>query len=482
MLLDESLPRLPRTTLPTWAEDARADHAAEQPELAGAAAEHRTAPGAAARPADIVRQALRAARTGTSAPEAGRPSTAAPEAAPTASLGAGPSPFRAAAAAVGAAGRPPAPASEQARADMLPGLEQGPDRADMRRATELVRDAARAAQGARDADSEARRAQREAARSQSIAELVSGLNPPQRAAVEHRGGPLLIVAGAGSGKTRVLTRRIAHLLATGDARPGEILAITFTNKAAAEMRERVEAAVGPRARVMWVSTFHSACVRLLRREAERLAMRSSFSIYDQADSLRLITLVSRDLDLDAKRLPPRGLLNRISALKNELVDHEAFRARADESNPAELALSEVYVAYQERLARAHAMDFDDLIGHTVALFEGFPDVAEHYHRRFRHILVDEYQDTNHAQYRLVSELVGRPGGEVPPAELVVVGDSDQSIYAFRGATVRNIVEFTADFPNARQIVLDQNYRSTQTILSAANAVISRNADRQAKTL
>jgi DNA helicase-2/ATP-dependent DNA helicase PcrA len=231
---------------------------------------------------------------------------------------------------------------------------------------------------------------------------------------------------------------------------------------------------------MWVSTFHSACVRILRREADRLGMKSSFSIYDQADSLRLVTLVSRDLDLDPKRMPPRGLLNKISSLKNELVDPDAFRSQA--TNDTEAVLADVYAAYQTRLARAQAVDFDDLIGHTVALLVGFPDVAEHYRRRFRHILVDEYQDTNHAQYRLVSELVGRSGGEIPPGELVVVGDSDQSIYAFRGATVRNIVEFSTDFPNARQIVLDQNYRSTQTILSAANAVIARNSDRQAKKL
>ncbi len=355
-----------------------------------------------------------------------------------------------------------------------------PGAAEAGRAADMVRAAVALAKGGAQAQAADRRSQREAQRVVELVDLVADLNPPQRDAVEHRGGPLLIVAGAGSGKTRVLTRRIAHLLATGDARPGEILAITFTNKAAAEMRERVEVAVGPRARAMWVSTFHSACVRILRREAERLGMRSSFSIYDQADSLRLVTLVSRDLDLDPKRMPPRGLLNKISGLKNELVDPDAFRSQA--TNDTEMTLADVYSAYQTRLARAQAVDFDDIIGHTVALMVGFPDVAEHYRRRFRHIMVDEYQDTNHAQYRLVSELVGRAGGEVPPGELVVVGDSDQSIYAFRGATVRNIVEFSTDFPNARQIVLDQNYRSTQTILSAANAVIARNSDRQAKKL
>jgi DNA helicase-2/ATP-dependent DNA helicase PcrA len=348
------------------------------------------------------------------------------------------------------------------------------------RAADLLRAAAEAARGTAEDARARQREEREARRAEEIADLVADLNPPQRDAVEHRGGPLLIVAGAGSGKTRVLTRRIAHLLATGDARPGEILAITFTNKAAAEMRERVDTAVGSRSRAMWVSTFHSACVRVLRREADRLGLKSGFSIYDQADSLRLMTLVARDLDLDVKRTPPRGLLNRVSSLKNELIDYETYRSRA--ANETEQVLAEVYSAYQQRLARAQAVDFDDLIGHTVALLEGFPDVAEHYRRRFRHVLVDEYQDTNHAQYRLVAELVGRPGGEVPPAELVVVGDSDQSIYAFRGATVRNIEEFTVDFPDAQKIVLDQNYRSTQTILSAANAVIARNPGRQPKRL
>ncbi len=366
------------------------------------------------------------------------------------------------------------------RAADRPRVVPGPGASAVPRAADMVRAAVAAARGEADHRAGDARVERAAQREASIDDLVRDLNPPQRQAVEHRGSPLLIVAGAGSGKTRVLTRRIAHLLATGDARPGEILAITFTNKAAAEMRERVEAAVGPKARAMWVSTFHSACVRILRREGDRLGLKSGFSIYDQADSLRLVTLVSRDLDLDAKRNPPRGLLNRISALKNELVDHETFRSRA--ANPTEEVLADVYAAYQQRLARAQAVDFDDLIGHTVSLLVGFPDVAEHYRRRFRHILVDEYQDTNHAQYRLVAELVGRPDGQLPPGALVVVGDSDQSIYAFRGATVRNIVEFSTDYPDARQIVLDQNYRSTQTILSAANAVIARNPDRQAKKL
>ncbi len=315
------------------------------------------------------------------------------------------------------------------------------------------------------------------------AALVADLNTQQRAAVEHRGGPLLIVAGAGSGKTRVLTRRVAHLLATGDARPGEILAITFTNKAAGEMRERVVELVGGRARAMWVSTFHSACVRILRREAGRVGVASSFSIYDATDSLRLMTLVCRDLDLDPKRYPPRSFTNQVSNLKNELVDHETFSSQAD--NHHEKVLAEAYTEYQRRLRQASAFDFDDLIANTVWVMRAFPDVAEHYRRRFRHVLVDEYQDTNHAQYALVRELVGGPGTHdvgVPPAQLVVVGDADQSIYAFRGATIRNIEEFERDYPDATTILLEQNYRSTQTILSAANAVIAKNASRRPKRL
>ena len=306
------------------------------------------------------------------------------------------------------------------------------------------------------------------------------LNPSQRAAVEHSGGPLLIVAGAGSGKTRVLTRRIAYLISERGVRPGEILAITFTNKAAGEMRSRVGELVGPRARNMWVSTFHSSCVRLLRREATRLGYSSSFTIYDSADSLRLITLVMREQDLDPKRHNPRVFANLISGFKNELIDYETYADRA--ANPIERSVADVFRVYQGRLKRANAMDFDDLIGNVVTLLQVFPDVAEHYHRRFRHVLVDEYQDTNHAQYQLVRELVGRGADGVPPAELCVVGDADQSIYAFRGATIRNIVEFERDYPDAGTIVLEQNYRSTQTILDAANAVISRNSERRPKRL
>ena len=319
------------------------------------------------------------------------------------------------------------------------------------------------------------------------ADLLTGLNPAQGRAVTHSGSPLLIIAGAGSGKTRVLTHRIAHLIATGRARPGEILAITFTNKAAAEMRERVTALVGPAGERMWVSTFHSACVRILRREHEAAGLRSTFSIYDAADSTRLITLIVRELGIDPKRFTPKTFAHRISDLKNELITPAQFAERAVTSNPLERHLAEVYRAYAERLSAANALDFDDIIMRTVALLQTRPAVAEMYRRRFRHILVDEYQDTNHAQYVLVRELVGGPGtsgagSALPPGELTVVGDSDQSIYAFRGATIRNIEEFEHDYPSARTILLEQNYRSTQNILSAANAVISRNSGRREKNL
>ncbi|MER6670633.1 DNA helicase PcrA [Amycolatopsis japonica] len=313
-------------------------------------------------------------------------------------------------------------------------------------------------------------------------DLLDDLNPAQREAVTHAGSPLLVVAGAGSGKTRVLTRRIAYLLAERDVHPGQIMAITFTNKAAAEMRERVSDLVGRRANAMWVSTFHSMCVRILRREAKTLEMSSSFSIYDSDDTKRLITLVARDLDIDPKRYAARTLAVHISNLKNELIDPET--AVADAGNDLERRVAEVYVEYQRRLNQANAFDFDDLIMRTVELLQTFPDVAEYYRRRFRHVLVDEYQDTNHAQYTLVRELVGTETNEagIEPAELCVVGDADQSIYAFRGATIRNIEEFERDFPNARTVLLEQNYRSTQTILNAANAVIARNPNRRAKRL
>ncbi|HVV75600.1 MAG TPA: DNA helicase PcrA [Mycobacteriales bacterium] len=309
--------------------------------------------------------------------------------------------------------------------------------------------------------------------------FLEGLNAEQRKAVVHEGTPLLIVAGAGSGKTRVLTHRIAWLLGERNVQPGQVLAITFTNKAAGEMKDRVAHLVGPRARAMWVSTFHSACVRILRAEAKRLGFTSTFSIYDADDSRRLMTTVVRDLDLDPKRFPARTIANQVSNLKNELVDYEDAKARA--TNHLERTTAEAYERYQERLRRANAMDFDDLIMTTVSLLQLFPDVADHYRRRFRHILVDEYQDTNHAQYVLVHELSGAgPGQEA--AELCVVGDADQSVYAFRGATIRNILQFEEDYPNATTILLEQNYRSTQTILSAANAVISRNPDRKPKRL
>ncbi|ADI07891.1 ATP-dependent DNA helicase II [Streptomyces bingchenggensis BCW-1] len=319
------------------------------------------------------------------------------------------------------------------------------------------------------------------------AALLEGMNEQQRGAVVHTGSPLLIVAGAGSGKTRVLTHRIAYLLGARGVHPGQILAITFTNKAAGEMKERVEELVGPRANAMWVSTFHSACVRILRRESKKLGFTSSFSIYDAADSKRLMALVCRDLDLDPKRYPPKSFSAKVSNLKNELIDEETFAGQA--SDGFEKTLAEAYAMYQSRLREANALDFDDIIMTTVNLLQAFPDVAEHYRRRFRHVLVDEYQDTNHAQYTLVRELVGPgsvatvDGGEViPPAELCVVGDADQSIYAFRGATIRNILQFEEDYPDATTILLEQNYRSTQTILSAANAVIERNENRRPKNL
>ena len=351
-------------------------------------------------------------------------------------------------------------------------------------------------------------------RQPSREELLEGLNPSQRAAVTHQGSALLVVAGAGSGKTRVLTRRIAWLLAQRGSHPGSILAITFTNKAAAEMRERVAELVGPRAKMMWVSTFHSACVRILRKEVTRFGYGSNFSIYDDADARRLMSLVCRDLDLDVKRYNPRAVLNWVSNCKNELLDHEAATTRA--KNHLERTFAECYTSYQQRLKAANALDFDDLIMVTVHLLQAFPEVRESYRRRFRHVLVDEYQDTNHAQYALVRELcasattrrtvegdlVGSTPGDLvasplgdrieagqvadapaaEPADLLVVGDSDQSIYAFRGANIRNILQFEEDFPGASTVVLEQNYRSTQTILNAANAVIANNPKRRPKNL
>ncbi|MEB4211914.1 DNA helicase PcrA [Mycobacterium sp. 94-17] len=327
-------------------------------------------------------------------------------------------------------------------------------------------------------------------------QLLKDLNPQQRQAVVHEGSPLLIVAGAGSGKTAVLTRRIAYLIAERGVGVGQVLAITFTNKAAAEMRERVVRLVGNRARAMWVSTFHSTCVRILRNQASLIdGLNSNFSIYDADDSRRLLQMIGRDMGLDIKRYSPRLLANAISNLKNELIDPaEAVADLTDDSDELSRTVAGVYGEYQRRLRAANALDFDDLIGETVAVLQAFPQIAQHYRRRFRHVLVDEYQDTNHAQYVLVRELAGHGGGEagqrggeevpdeVPPAELCVVGDADQSIYAFRGATIRNIEDFERDYPNATTILLEQNYRSTQNILSAANSVIARNSGRRDKRL
>lgn len=316
-------------------------------------------------------------------------------------------------------------------------------------------------------------------------QLLDGLNPQQRQAVVHEGSPLLIVAGAGSGKTAVLTRRIAYLMAARGVGVGQILAITFTNKAAAEMRERVVGLVGEKARYMLVSTFHSTCVRILRNQAALIeGLNSNFSIYDADDSRRLLQMVGRDLGLDIKRYSPRLLANAISNLKNELIDpHQALAGLTEDSDDLARAVASVYDEYQRRLRAANALDFDDLIGETVAVLQAFPQIAQYYRRRFRHVLVDEYQDTNHAQYVLVRELVGRDSNDgIPPGELCVVGDADQSIYAFRGATIRNIEDFERDYPDTRTILLEQNYRSTQNILSAANSVIARNAGRREKRL
>jgi DNA helicase-2/ATP-dependent DNA helicase PcrA len=327
--------------------------------------------------------------------------------------------------------------------------------------------------------------------------LLAGLNPQQREAVEYRGQSLLIVAGAGSGKTSVLTRRIAGLLQAREAWPSQILAITFTNKAAAEMRERVRALVGDQSEGMWISTFHSACVRILRRQAESMGMKQSFTIYDTQDSRALLKRIIKELDADTLGFTAGGASSRISKLKNELTDAETFARSANVDDPKESGFLEIFRRYTAALRRANALDFDDIIAETVYLFRAFPDVAALYQRRFRHVLVDEYQDTNHAQYALIRELV-RPvkpelvpqgtlmkldgSGGIPGASLTVVGDSDQSIYAFRGADIRNIVEFERDFPNSKVILLEQNYRSTQNILDAANGVISNNFDRKAKNL
>ena len=304
--------------------------------------------------------------------------------------------------------------------------------------------------------------------------LFDSLNPVQREAVAATEGPVLVVAGAGSGKTRVLTYRIAHLIRDLGVPPHAILAITFTNKAANEMKERVERLVGGAVRAMWVSTFHSACARILRREAPRLGYRSSFSIYDDADALRLATMCVRDLDMDPKRFPPRNIRAAISDAKNELIDYESFAQQGTGFYHEQVA--DVYRLYQQRLLEASAMDFDDLLMITVELLGAFPDVLDHYQRRFQYVLVDEYQDTNQAQYTLIRQLTARH------RNLCVVGDSDQSIYRFRGADIRNILDFESDYPDARVVVLNQNYRSTEVILEAANSVISNNDERKAKHL
>lgn len=310
--------------------------------------------------------------------------------------------------------------------------------------------------------------------------LLDGLNPAQREAVIHAGSPLLIVAGAGSGKTRVLTNRIAYLLAARAVAPYEILAITFTNKAAGEMRERVQALVGPRAKSMWVSTFHSACVRILRQEAVAAGYKQNFTIYDQSDAQRLVALIGKNLNLDPKRYNPRQIHALISNAKNELMGPADYANQT--TNHFEEIVAENYAIYQKKLHEGNVFDFDDLIMKTVELLQRHPEVKARYRSRFRHVLVDEYQDTNHAQYVLVRELVGNESDGFLPAELCVVGDADQSIYAFRGATIRNILQFEEDYPSARTILLEQNYRSTQNILSAANAVITNNASRKAKNL
>ncbi|HEX5375409.1 MAG TPA: UvrD-helicase domain-containing protein [Solirubrobacterales bacterium] len=304
--------------------------------------------------------------------------------------------------------------------------------------------------------------------------LLAGLNEPQRQAVEHGEGPLLVLAGAGSGKTRVLTHRIAHLLATGAARPGEILAITFTNKAASEMRERVEQLVGRVTRAMWVTTFHSACARMLRADAEKLGYSRSFTIYDESDSLRMLKRCMAELGVDPKRYPARSIRSQVSGAKNKLVDAPAY-AQA-QGSVFEETVAGVYELYEKRMLAANALDFDDLLVRTVNVLEISDEARERWRRTFRHVLVDEYQDTNHAQYRLLQLLVAEHGN------LMVVGDEDQSIYGFRHADIRNILDFERDFPEAEVVKLEQNYRSTQTILSAANAVVERNRERRPKQL
>jgi len=308
----------------------------------------------------------------------------------------------------------------------------------------------------------------------AVARLLAGLNEPQRAAVTHVDGPLLILAGAGSGKTRVLTHRVAYLLAAGHARPDEILAITFTNKAAGEMKERIEGLVGGVARAMWVSTFHSMCARILRREADRLGYRSTFSIHDADDQRRLVRRCLETLEYDSKRNPPEAITRQISDAKNQLLDAAAFREQT--GGRFARVTADVYDLYEKELMAMNAMDFDDLLMRTVQLFEQVPERLRHYQRAFRYILIDEYQDTNHAQYRLANLLAAEH------RNLAVVGDDDQSIYSWRGADIRNILEFERDYPDAKVVRLEQNYRSTQAILDVANAVVTHNRQRKGKNL
>jgi DNA helicase-2/ATP-dependent DNA helicase PcrA len=305
-------------------------------------------------------------------------------------------------------------------------------------------------------------------------DLLAGLNPAQRDAVLHVAGPLLVVAGAGSGKTRVLTHRVAHLIRSHEVKPNEILAITFTNKAAGEMRDRLGLMLGPVARAVWILTFHAACGRILRREAERLGYRSSFSIYDQADQVRVVKACLEELGKDPKRFTPRGIHSQISNAKNQLVTPEAYAGRV--GSFWDQTVAEVYELYQRKLHSSNAVDFDDLLMLTVEVLTRFPEAREKWERTFSHILVDEYQDTNHAQYRLLQLLAAAHGN------VFAVGDPDQSIYSFRGADIRNILDFERDFPTAATIALEQNYRSTNAILEAANAVIDHNRDRKPKRL
>ena len=303
--------------------------------------------------------------------------------------------------------------------------------------------------------------------------LLAGLNPEQRKAVTHVEGPLLILAGAGSGKTRVLTHRVAWLLQVEHVRPDEVVAITFTNKAAGEMKERIEGLVGPVARTMWISTFHSMCARMLRGEAQRMGYKSTFTIHDEDDRRRLIKRCMEELNVDPKRYPPESISRQISDAKNQLLGPAQFR---EQGGRYAQAAADVYELYEKRHAAMNAMDFDDLLMKAVELLEGYPDRLEHYQRTFRYVLIDEYQDTNHAQYRLANLLAGAHGN------LAVVGDDDQSIYSWRGADIRNILEFERDYPDAEVIRLEQNYRSTQQILDAANAVVANNRRRKGKNL